>query len=612
LCPPAVQLLADEPELNWREILSGCTPEESVHLAIRTYGIGRRIDIARIDIDTVKRWLQVCDRDHRDETQWANFPSCSPMKTGDLLDFSVLKFIDVELDCVTQWTSKASPIYLALSYVWGSSDKVSHLKLTQDTSSWLLTPGGLDKSDELIPCTILDAMALTKRLGRRYLWVDALCIQQDDIFDKRRQIPLMGAVYSQADCTIVAGTGTDAWSGLPGVGKCRVGRQHVAHVKGFDLVTSRQHFRDWVRNSVWDTRGWTLQERVCSRRMLIFTESQVFFRCRSSLLYEDTNLESNAMNIGRHPALPTYVTDISDVPFIAYRSIVTDLCQRSFGYDNDILNAFKGVEMWLHNSSVRKREDGAKDLYRHTEHFHWGFPESTFDAVICWSFPVHNPTWRRVSQSFPGWCWAGWRLQPQPPFGKLLLLGFPGPHSEVSVELSWFVFDENSGLRRLRTLAGQKDTLSSGVHNAAQHEVSPKDLPVIPSHIPKHHLLFFWTTEALLTVDRNGREFTYRQLKDPSLQNYTFVIRNPYTGDQIEEITLHNEWRSQQPDKLSFIAVAKACQRNWEHQNPDLGWYVMLVEWVDGIAHRIQTLPRPITNKTWDMAVPQRRLVSLV
>jgi len=224
---------------------------------------------------------------------------------------------------------------------------------------------------------------------------------------------------------------------------------------------------------------------------------------------------------------------------------------------------------------------------------------------------VHNPSWRRDHELFPGWCWAGWKLQPGLPFGRLLRFGFPTNYAAVNVKFAWFVFDENGALRRLRTIPGQQDTHQ--VHSEEpQDEVTLRHIPTIPSSIPKSHLLFFWTTESLLTVDQHGREYCYRQINDPNLQNFTFNVRNPYTGDQVGEITLHERWRSQQPDRLPFIAVAKACDRLLDsRQNPDTGWFIMLVEWIDGIAHRVQMLEMPIENEIWDRTDPKRRLVSL-
>lgn len=49
-----------------------------------------------------------------------------------------------------------------------------------------------------------DAINVTRRLGLRYLWIDSLCIIQDEIDDKRTQISQMGTIYKNSYLTIAA------------------------------------------------------------------------------------------------------------------------------------------------------------------------------------------------------------------------------------------------------------------------------------------------------------------------------------------------------------------------------------------------------------------------
>lgn len=60
-------------------------------------------------------------------------------------------------------------------------------------------------------------MAVVSSLGERYLWVDVLCIIQDDEKSKALFISQMDIVYHHALLTIVAMSGQDANSGLPGL-----------------------------------------------------------------------------------------------------------------------------------------------------------------------------------------------------------------------------------------------------------------------------------------------------------------------------------------------------------------------------------------------------------
>ncbi|KAK0645793.1 hypothetical protein B0T16DRAFT_146810 [Cercophora newfieldiana] len=69
------------------------------------------------------------------------------------------------------------PRYVALSYVWGDAHS---LKTTKWNVGQLQQDGALRMWQHFIPRVIGDTMDFTKRLGVRYLWVDSLCIVQDD------------------------------------------------------------------------------------------------------------------------------------------------------------------------------------------------------------------------------------------------------------------------------------------------------------------------------------------------------------------------------------------------------------------------------------------------
>jgi hypothetical protein len=71
------------------------------------------------------------------------------------------------------------PRYVALSYCWG--DTSVHIPLETKKENILDHMRGIDKG--VIPQTILDAITVTKALGLRFLWVDAICIIQDNADD---------------------------------------------------------------------------------------------------------------------------------------------------------------------------------------------------------------------------------------------------------------------------------------------------------------------------------------------------------------------------------------------------------------------------------------------
>jgi hypothetical protein len=104
--------------------------------------------------------------------------------------------------------------FAAHSYVWGKAGQ--QLTLTKTTFQGLHQNGAISTTtDTKTSKTIRDAMLLCRDIGIRYLWVDALCIVQDDP-DKLLQIKNLHYVYLNAFLTIVAGFGDNADAGLPG------------------------------------------------------------------------------------------------------------------------------------------------------------------------------------------------------------------------------------------------------------------------------------------------------------------------------------------------------------------------------------------------------------
>lgn len=205
---------------------------------------------AEIDIDRIKGWVAYCDENHRNcVLRLAKTASLDPF-----LGLRVLRLIDVKSRCLTEIAANGPP-YVALSYVWGS---VPTFKLTSYNRPELLRPGALDMDEISLPRTISDAMLLTRQLGFRYPWVDALCLIQNDAEDVRQGVDVMDRIYELASLTIVAACGHDANSGLPGVRTgTRVETPQLVGVKNdisFGVYFGPDHL---IMRSFYHTRAWT-------------------------------------------------------------------------------------------------------------------------------------------------------------------------------------------------------------------------------------------------------------------------------------------------------------------------------------------------------------------
>lgn len=106
------------------------------------------------------------------------------------------------------------PPYVALSYVWGS---VPTVHLTSAALPVFIKPGELSRVLWRLPRTVNDAIVAVQKLKLRYLWVDSLCLIQNDEEDLQLGISVMDSIYRDAYLTIIAAEGDDANAGLPGV-----------------------------------------------------------------------------------------------------------------------------------------------------------------------------------------------------------------------------------------------------------------------------------------------------------------------------------------------------------------------------------------------------------
>jgi hypothetical protein len=166
---------------------------------------GRMID-SFVNVRLFKRWRQLCSDHHGDKCTRPPWMVCNDDVPPNF------RVINVHTECVIDAPIK--PSYFALSYVWGRFAE-NDLRATSENIDNLKKEHSL--TQEVLPQTILDVMKLVFELGGKYLWVDRLCILQDDENEKARQIPCMDSIYSLAELTIIAASGSDAHDGVAGL-----------------------------------------------------------------------------------------------------------------------------------------------------------------------------------------------------------------------------------------------------------------------------------------------------------------------------------------------------------------------------------------------------------
>lgn len=220
-------------------------------------------------IKVLAEWIRSCDNKHH----------CYPRDVAFLptrvLDVSDSSFGTVSLFCETRGHTSPGK-YLALSHQWGSP--LQHKKFCTYKGNIEKLKRGINVSD--LPKTFQDAVSITRDLGIQYLWIDSLCIIQDDENDWDMESKLMEQVFSSAYATIAAScaSGTDA-----GFLKAYTDRQCVTVETGsgarYYLCDAIDNFSLHVEQGELNKRGWVLQERALSRRTIYFTGTQSYWEC---------------------------------------------------------------------------------------------------------------------------------------------------------------------------------------------------------------------------------------------------------------------------------------------------------------------------------------------
>ena len=608
--------------------------------AIGSLSYTNLVDPTRISFSMAYKWLQHCEQHHGDkcsEQGWS-FITESP---------SFLRVIDVGQNCLVEFPSSRIKEcrYVALSYVWGNTER---LELRQSNRDKLIVPNGLDSFSMVhVTKTVRDAMTLTEAIGERYLWVDALCIEQDNPKEKRELIDTMDRVYANAVLTIVAADGLDANAGLSGVypGSREIQQLTQEISPGRRIIYPLMEPKS-LEASTWNGRAWTLQERLLSRRLMIFLEGQVIWHCRKTVGLEDMVAEEAGrarQDFQWFSIKPQYLgvkarrgyvdgsivkqrdgrTDIyRSGTFTEYAKLVKQYSTRDLKFASDILKALAGLLNIL-GACFRCR-------------MNYGLPENLLDAAVLWR-PL-TPLIRRPSSEvdIPSWSWAGWkgRVRYDEPFEVEDENGFVkiveeklGPEHFRPL-LRWYTFRNgkleplNGNALGVPLVVKEGDTLplewDQSPNDIEPGKLSISDLPArLIARLTEKHLVF--ETSCTTKLKFGTKISSEAPSDDPATQRFSVVDRNGHSEAGILEIdTLGPE--AVDEDRHEFIVISEAqylCYgpeqlREDEDDDAVYFWYnVMLVEWDNSRTTASRLGLGRISKEAWKLAQPQRKVIAL-
>ena len=259
-------VLIDTPEIQNTTIAHGRRIEKS------SFESG---DLQRI----VSRWLDDCNQLHKDcQTSFSSsriLPT-RVLDVGATIDSCQLRLLKTHGLCGQ---------YIALSHCWGLNRHIvtnlNNLELHERRIPY-----------ESLPKTFQDAVVITRSMGMRYIWIDSLCIVQDDIQDWKNEASKMADVYRNAYCTVAA---TGSRGDQDGIFAART-EQDICTLrydaKNTDLLITYIEedifaLEQLLFHSPLSQRAWCLQEKLLSPRIIHFTQSRAIWECRTRFETED-------------------------------------------------------------------------------------------------------------------------------------------------------------------------------------------------------------------------------------------------------------------------------------------------------------------------------------
>ncbi|KIJ36775.1 hypothetical protein M422DRAFT_260866 [Sphaerobolus stellatus SS14] len=343
-----------------------------------------------IDFVMVRNWISMCESWHGEHCNTFKFPEHE--FTSPVEEIPSFRVVDAINNCLVRPPRDCK--YVTLSYVWGTTIFLTALKSNIEE---LEQPGALlsPQFQEKIPDTIHDAIHVVRELGLQYLWVDSLCIVQDDEGKgKTESIAKMDLVYGCAFLTIIAASGEAATTGLPGVRPYTRGfTQAIEEIRPGFRLAYKTKYQDYIPNAKYYTRAWTFQELHFTKRSLLFIGGQVSYSCNLIEEWREDVVCEDARFVKGHN-LPSEERKGNDIG--SYEGLIQSYSGLSLTYESDIYNAFAGISRQI-------QAELSVDLCH-------GIPDAYFDWFLLW-IPI-SPQKRR--NHAPSWSWSGWTGQSWP------------------------------------------------------------------------------------------------------------------------------------------------------------------------------------------------------
>ncbi|KAF2793742.1 HET-domain-containing protein [Melanomma pulvis-pyrius CBS 109.77] len=325
--------------------------------------------------DLARQWLQDCHSSHHNCSKQVGLMPSRVIDIGTRFPIRSVRL---------HWTEEGETgKYAALSYCWGGHQPLRSTQVTaQDFTDGIMF--------SRLPKTLQDAMITTLKLGLRYIWIDCLCIIQDDGDDMAREISKLAQTFQEAFVTISAASSRSVQDGFlsghqpPIDASLKVAYQAQDGTVGSIYLEQPRKYKP--EEDPISLRAWTLQEHILSRRTLMYSTREMWWTCESAM-FQGNN--SSAAHMSQPSSMLN--SNVGRTPLDMWRSVVRDYTRRFLTYPRDKLPAIAGVA-----ADYSTRLPGK---------YLAGLWEYAFASELMWS-SIRGDISRPSAQRAPSWSWA--------------------------------------------------------------------------------------------------------------------------------------------------------------------------------------------------------------
>ncbi|KAI9641260.1 hypothetical protein NHQ30_010060 [Ciborinia camelliae] len=331
-------------------------------------------DIDPNSMDLPLRWLEECRTNHNDcrSTEKKKPPTRLIKIDDDIIRLYIPR--EEKEDC---------SIYATLSHCWGSLD---FLRLSRDNIDRFLNQIPI----EALTKTFSDAIEIARALGFAYIWIDSLCIIQNDPEDWRRESSLMATVYGSSGLNICATAAEDGSVG------CLFERDPI-YAQGIAVKTEINGTVETYKLGNKDVaaelssnmgaplakRAWVLQEQMLTTRNLHCGTSQFFWECKTKKSCQTFSEMEQILPERMRPSIQHSINN--------WGSIIEKYSAKELTNEGDRLIALSGIAQRIHEQTGDQYFAGI--WWKHIE------------RQLCWS-RIKPRTSSPSKHSMPSWSWA--------------------------------------------------------------------------------------------------------------------------------------------------------------------------------------------------------------